>query len=82
MTINCPRCGTPNAAGEASSATAPRCIKCGAFLPRSKAKTGDTSEAVGLVGGAALGAAIAGPVGALVGAVLGAMVGRESKGLG
>ena len=43
--------------------------------------TGDTSQAVGLIGGAALGAAIGGPVGAIVGGVLGAILGKESKGL-
>lgn len=43
--------------------------------------TGDTSQAVGLIGGAALGAAIGGPVGAIVGGLLGAILGKESKGL-
>jgi hypothetical protein len=43
---------------------------------------GDNSQAVGLIGGAALGAAIAGPVGAIVGGVIGALLGKESKGLG
>lgn len=44
--------------------------------------TGDNSQAVGLIGGAALGAAIGGPVGAVVGGVIGAILGKESKGLG
>jgi cytoskeletal protein CcmA (bactofilin family) len=44
--------------------------------------TGDNSQAVGLIGGAALGAAIAGPVGAVVGGVIGAILGKDSKGLG
>jgi hypothetical protein len=44
--------------------------------------TGDNSQAVGLIGGAALGAAIGGPVGAIVGGVIGAILGKESKGLG
>ena len=43
---------------------------------------GDNSQAVGLIGGAALGAAIGGPIGALVGGVLGALLGKESKGIG
>lgn len=43
---------------------------------------GDNSQAVGLIGGAALGAAIGGPVGAIVGGVIGALLGKESKGLG
>ena len=42
---------------------------------------GDNSQAVGLIGGAALGAAIGGPVGAVVGGVLGAILGKESKGI-
>ncbi|BBE51979.1 hypothetical protein OYT1_ch2466 [Ferriphaselus amnicola] len=44
--------------------------------------SGDNSQAVGLIGGAALGAAIGGPVGAVVGGVIGAILGKESKGLG
>jgi outer membrane lipoprotein SlyB len=44
--------------------------------------TGDNSQAVGLIGGAALGAAIGGPVGAIVGGVIGAILGKDSKGLG
>ena len=43
---------------------------------------GDNSQAVGLIGGAALGAALGGPVGAVVGGVLGAILGKESKGIG
>ncbi len=44
--------------------------------------SGETSAAVGLIGGAALGAAIGGPVGAIVGAVIGVIVGKEAKGVG
>jgi cytoskeletal protein CcmA (bactofilin family) len=44
--------------------------------------TGENSQAVGMIGGAALGAAIGGPIGAIVGGVLGAILGKESKGLG
>lgn len=44
--------------------------------------SGENSQAVGMIGGAALGAAIAGPVGAVVGGVIGALLGKESKGLG
>jgi hypothetical protein len=58
------------------------CPKCGAFLPTTPDAPGDTSTAVGAMGGAALGAAIAGPPGAIIGAVLGAMLGSTSKGLG
>lgn len=44
--------------------------------------SGDNSQAVGMIGGAALGAAIAGPVGAVVGGIIGAFLGKDSKGLG
>jgi len=44
--------------------------------------TGDNSQAVGLIGGAALGAAIAGPAGAVIGGLIGAILGKDSKGLG
>jgi outer membrane lipoprotein SlyB len=59
-----------------------RCYNCGAFLPKTPAPSGDTSEAVGLIGGAALGAAIGGPVGAVIGAIIGAVLGRDAKGAG
>lgn len=57
-------------------------IEQGAVVVRGVVQsTGDTSQAVGLIGGAALGAAIGGPVGAIVGGVIGAILGKESKGL-
>jgi len=42
---------------------------------------GETSQAVGLIGGAVLGAAIAGPAGAVIGGLIGAILGKEGKGL-
>jgi hypothetical protein len=57
------------------------CYNCGAFLPKPDS-AGETSAAVGMIGGAALGAAIAGPPGAIIGAVVGAIIGRQSKGVG
>lgn len=53
-----------------------------AIVVRGVNQAGETSQAVGLIGGAALGAAIGGPVGAVVGGVLGAILGKEGKGLG
>lgn len=82
MNVRCAKCGSLNNLPAGVAETQYRCHNCNAFLPKAQAPSGDTSEAVGLIGGAALGAAIAGPVGALVGAVVGALVGRESKGVG
>lgn len=58
------------------------CHKCQNTLSNSTKATGDTSSAVGLIGGAALGASVGGPVGAIIGGVLGAILGKESKGVG
>lgn len=59
------------------------CGYCGQeFSVVAESPTGDTSAAVGLIGGAALGAAIGGPVGAVVGGLLGALIGKETKGVG
>lgn len=82
MKVKCNNCGALNdtSGGEATSPA--RCGKCGAFLPAPLPPSGSTSEAVGLIGGAALGAAIGGPIGAVVGAVVGALIGREAKGVG
>ena len=80
MDIRCKKCETVNRV-PVPSAEQYRCGKCGAFLPEPNIN-GDTSQAVGLIGGAALGAAIGGPVGAVVGGVIGAILGKESKGLG
>jgi ribosomal protein S27E len=82
MRLKCGNCGTLNEVPENTAQKQVRCGKCGAFLPKGTQPLGDTSEAVGLIGGAALGAAIAGPVGAIVGAIVGALVGREAKGVG
>jgi hypothetical protein len=59
-----------------------RCHNCGAFLPDEGQSPGDTSQAVGFIGGAALGAAMGGPVGAVVGGIIGAILGKEGKGIG
>lgn len=80
MEIECKNCGTVNRIQSVTDKKY-RCGNCGAFLSTSKT-SGDTSQAVGLIGGAALGAAIGGPVGAIVGGVLGAILGKEGKGVG
>lgn len=82
MNIRCSKCGNQNSVPVNPGNTQFRCYHCNAFLPKTPPPNGDTSEAVGMIGGAALGAAVAGPVGALVGAVIGAVLGRESKGVG
>jgi outer membrane lipoprotein SlyB len=79
MNVQCSRCGQINGIPDNSWAVQYRCYNCGAFLPQPVAPNTDASQAVGLIGGAALGAAIGGPVGALIGAVIGAMIGREAK---
>lgn len=82
MNIRCPNCGSQNSLPTNPGDTQYRCYQCGAFLPKAPPPSGDTSEAVGLIGGAALGAALGGPIGAIIGAVIGAVVGREAKGVG
>lgn len=82
MNVTCSNCKTVNSIPADRRERVFRCFRCGAFLPRPTETPGDTSEAVGLIGGAALGAAIGGPVGAVVGAVIGAILGRQAKGVG
>ena len=82
MQVKCNSCGAINDTTGAETTSPPRCGSCGAFLPAPVPPSGSTSEAVGLIGGAALGAAIGGPIGAVVGAVFGALIGREAKGVG
>lgn len=82
MDIRCTNCQTVNRVPDAVGIQY-KCGHCGAFLPKNPQQSnGDTSQAVGLIGGAALGAAIGGPVGAVIGGVLGAILGKESKGIG
>ena len=79
MNLQCRNCGHINSIPNNAGSMQFRCYNCGAFLPKPVPPSNDTSEAVGLIGGAALGAAIGGPVGALIGAVIGVMIGREAK---
>jgi len=82
MEVRCNNCKSINQISAESENVRYKCGKCGAFLPSPIQSNGDTSQAVGMIGGAALGAAIGGPVGAIVGGVIGAILGKESKGLG
>lgn len=82
MNIKCQNCGTVNRVASPPGSGKYRCGHCGAFLPQPTSGNGDTSAAVGLMGGAALGAALGGPIGAIVGGVIGAILGKESKGVG
>lgn len=79
--VQCTRCGAINRVAPASSGGQFQCHRCGAFLPGAVGD-GETSAAVGLIGGAALGAAIGGAPGAIIGAVLGSLVGKNSRGVG
>lgn len=77
----CPHCGANNRVPNSPALTF-ACWQCSGEFRLSAPSTGETSAAVGLIGGAALGAAIFGPVGAVIGGILGAVIGKESKGLG
>jgi hypothetical protein len=79
MNVQCSNCGRINGVPGYPSGFQFRCYNCGALLPVPVPPSNETSEAVGLIGGAALGAALGGPVGALIGAVIGVMIGREAK---
>jgi ribosomal protein S27E len=79
MNVQCLNCGHVNNIPPNMGNVQFRCYYCGAFLPKATVPSSNTSEAVGLIGGAALGAAIGGPVGALIGGIIGAIIGREAK---
>ncbi len=79
MNLRCLSCGHLNNIPPNDGNRLFRCYNCKAVLPSAAAPSPEASEAVGLIGGAALGAAIGGPVGAVIGAVIGAMIGREAK---
>jgi ribosomal protein S27E len=80
--ILCRNCGRENDIPSGRDPTEFQCWQCGRPLPPASSKGGETSTAVGLVGGALLGAAIAGPVGAIIGGIFGALVGNQAKGAG
>ena len=73
-TYRCCECGKPNEIPQGADASGYVCHDCGFHLARAR-KGGETSVAVGMIGGAALGASIAGPPGAIVGGIVGALIG-------
>lgn len=85
LEYQCTKCNTVNSApAEQERGATYVCHECGGQLkpvPQSESN-GDTSMAVGLLGGAAIGAAIGGPPGAIIGGIVGAAAGRKYKGLG
>lgn len=82
MVVKCSKCESPWEVPPGSPEGKYRCSKCGTSLPATPASSGETSTAVGALGGAALGAAIAGPVGAVIGGIVGGLIGSQAKGLG
>src|SRR6266478_3831206 len=81
MVVVCVRCRTPNEVPAGTPGGTWVCHHCHAFLPAAPPTSGDTSTAVGLIGGAALGSPIFGPVGAIVGADLGQALTPHPSGL-
>ena len=82
MTIACSNCHRVNELPDPPGNIQYSCFYCRALLPTPPAASGETSTAVGLIGGAALGAALGGPPGAIIGAVIGAILGGQAKGVG
>ena len=81
MNLQCRNCARVNSIPPNAGNVQFRCYDCGAVLSQNAPPSGDTSEAVGLIGGAVLGAAVGGPVGAVIGAIIGVVLGREAKGV-
>jgi hypothetical protein len=81
MNVICPTCHKINDIPPSPGTQYYYCVYCNNLFVVTvpPAPQSNTSEAVGLIGGAVLGGAIAGPLGALIGGVLGALLGRESK---
>lgn len=79
MKLQCLNCDQINNTPPNSKNIQFRCYYCNATLPKTTTPDKDTSEAVGLIGGAAVGAAFGGPVGAFVGAVIGFVIARNAK---
>ncbi len=82
MKYKCRHCNALCEIPDGKSPSLYSCHNCQRVFSTAVKAAGDTSSAVGLIGGAALGAAIAGPVGAIVGGVFGALIGKETKGVG
>lgn len=82
MKYRCVKCGKVSEIPDEAKPESYQCGHCNSSFIDAVKVTGETSAAVGLIGGAALGASIGGPVGAVVGGLLGAILGKESKGVG
>ncbi len=82
MKYKCRNCNELNDIPEGDSCSNYVCGNCQQPLHNAQEASGDTSAAVGLIGGAALGASIGGPVGAIIGGIIGGLLGKDSKGVG
>jgi DNA-directed RNA polymerase subunit RPC12/RpoP len=82
MKYKCSNCNELNDIPEGNLCSHHTCSNCHRPLHNAQEITGDTSAAVGLIGGAALGASIGGPVGAIIGGIIGGLLGKDSKGVG
>nr|VFK38331.1 MAG: hypothetical protein BECKTC1821D_GA0114238_100437 [Candidatus Kentron sp. TC] len=82
MKYVCHHCGTLNEIPDRAPPSKYLCVSCSRPLSHAPKASGDTSAAVGMIGGAALGASIGGPVGAIIGGIIGGFIGKEAKGVG
>lgn len=78
----CNKCGGLSEVPSKQARHSSKCKHCGTSLSRAKEATGETSAAIGLIGGAVLGAAVGGPWGAIVGGLIGGALGKHDKGIG
>jgi len=80
MKYVCRYCGALNDIPDGDAPSRHPCAKSPSHVPKA---SGDTSVAVGMIGGASLGGAIGGgPVGAILGGIIGGMIGYKARGVG
>nr|VFK39517.1 MAG: hypothetical protein BECKSD772F_GA0070984_10426 [Candidatus Kentron sp. SD]VFK44681.1 MAG: hypothetical protein BECKSD772E_GA0070983_10427 [Candidatus Kentron sp. SD]VFK79420.1 MAG: hypothetical protein BECKSD772D_GA0070982_10496 [Candidatus Kentron sp. SD] len=83
MKYVCRHCGALNDIPDGGPASGYPCLSCSQPLSSTPKKPeGDTSAAVGMIGGATLGAAIGGSAGAIIGGIVGGIIGYNAKGVG
>ncbi|MBT8420029.1 MAG: hypothetical protein KJO08_04120 [Gammaproteobacteria bacterium] len=82
MKYVCRHCGALNDIPDGELPSRYSCKSCSQPLSHAPKATGDSSAAVGMIGGATLGASIGGPVGAIVGGIVGGIIGYNAKGVG
>lgn len=82
MKYVCRQCGALNDIPDGDTTSMHRCASCSRPLSSAPKATGDTSAAVGMIGGATLGAAMGGPTGAILGGIVGGIIGYNAKGVG